>query len=64
MLRINLRLKPKVWYQFLKHSLMTTAHDEIVNKARLILLHQSQHDPHQHFKDNMPKRLCMCLKEQ
>lgn len=39
MLRMNLKLGPKVWYQFLKHSLMHTTHNETVNKATLVLLH-------------------------
>ncbi|PNY17799.1 hypothetical protein L195_g014551 [Trifolium pratense] len=34
-------LKPefRVWYQFLKHSIMPTTHNETLNKAHLVLLH-------------------------
>lgn len=39
MLRIDLWPKPKVWYQFLKHSLKPIVHNETVNKARLVLVH-------------------------
>ncbi|GAU21747.1 hypothetical protein TSUD_328720 [Trifolium subterraneum] len=37
--RMSLKHAFRVWYQFLKHSLLHTSHNEIVNKARLVLLH-------------------------
>ncbi|KAK2450389.1 hypothetical protein QL285_009508 [Trifolium repens] len=37
----KMSLKPmmRVWYQFLKHSILPTTHNETINKARLMLLH-------------------------
>ncbi|MCI82351.1 hypothetical protein A2U01_0103625, partial [Trifolium medium] len=29
----------RVWYQFLKHTILLTSHNETVNKACLVLLH-------------------------
>ncbi|MCI38866.1 hypothetical protein A2U01_0060095, partial [Trifolium medium] len=37
--RMSLKHVMRVWYQFLKHTIMPTTHNEIVNKARLVLLH-------------------------
>lgn len=37
--RMYLPPKCKVWYQFIKHSLYPTTHNETVSKARLVLLH-------------------------
>lgn len=34
-----LHLDPKAWYQFIKHSLCPTAHNETVNRAIQVLLH-------------------------
>lgn len=39
MLRMELQLIPKVWYQLLKHSLRPTTHNEFVNKVRLMFIH-------------------------
>lgn len=36
---MDLKIMPKIWYQFLKHSLMSTAHNETTNKVMLVLLH-------------------------
>lgn len=38
-LRTGFRPIPKVWYQFLKYSMMPTSHAENVNKGCLIFLH-------------------------
>lgn len=37
--RINLHPDSKIWYQSINHSLWPIAHNEIVNEARLVLLH-------------------------
>ncbi|MCI37849.1 hypothetical protein A2U01_0059076, partial [Trifolium medium] len=37
--RMSLKPVMRVWYQFLKHTIMPTTHNETVNKARLVLLH-------------------------
>ncbi|MCH86096.1 hypothetical protein A2U01_0006950, partial [Trifolium medium] len=37
--RMSLKPIMRVWYQFIKHSLMPTSHNEFVNKTRLVLLH-------------------------
>ncbi|MCI09484.1 hypothetical protein A2U01_0030570 [Trifolium medium] len=37
--RMSLKPMMRVWYQFLKHNIMPTTHNETVNKARLVLLH-------------------------
>ncbi|MCI35504.1 hypothetical protein A2U01_0056725, partial [Trifolium medium] len=36
--RMSLKPVMRVWYQFLKHTIMPTTHNETVNKARLVLL--------------------------
>lgn len=38
-LRMDLRHVQNVWYQFLKHSLKPTTHNETINKAQLVILH-------------------------
>jgi hypothetical protein len=37
----RMSLKPVMgfWYQFLKHSILPTTHNETINKAMLVLLH-------------------------
>jgi hypothetical protein len=37
--RMSLKPVMRVWYQFLKHSILPTTHNETINKARLVLLH-------------------------
>lgn len=37
--RMDMRPKSKVWYQFLKHFLRPTTHNETVSKSILLLLH-------------------------
>jgi hypothetical protein len=37
--RMSLKPVMKAWYQFLKHSILPTTHNETINKARLVLLH-------------------------
>lgn len=37
--RMDLCLESKVWYQYVKLFLRPTAHNETVNKSRLVLLH-------------------------
>ena len=39
MLIMDLRPEPKIWYQLIKHLLIPISHNEIINKARLVLLH-------------------------
>ncbi|WJX67260.1 hypothetical protein P8452_51741 [Trifolium repens] len=37
--RMSIKPLIRVWYQFLKHSILPTTHNETINKARLVLLH-------------------------
>jgi hypothetical protein len=37
--RMSLKPVMRVWYQFLKHSILPTTHNETINKVRLVLLH-------------------------
>lgn len=39
LLRMDLSLEAKIWYQFIKHPLRPTTHNETLNKARVVLLH-------------------------